>query len=338
MNPSNDRLLQSVLDLLWAQWTAIGVAGVRASRASVVDPEALVVATAEFGRWDARLFDEMLDWLVVNAARVDLVRLKRLVASAPVDTRRLVAAIAEFVATREGRRPWRALVNQPEAAPELGEPSGTAALFTSPNDAQTWGELDQVFLAHGFERNPPVLRGMSQAPDAVSPACLRFRARGLAGVGARAEVLTYLWTHEWGHGRLIAERALYAKTAVAQYLSDLSTAKLVARRESGKQVLYRLEPALAALGRPTAAYVDWPSTLRGVALIWRELQQWPAGGEVGHKEASRLAQALGAAAPDLASEGFEHHIPDLRGWAAREGDIPVRVVEEVAQRVDEFVQ
>lgn len=336
MHPSSNRLLQSALDLLWAQWTAIGVAGVRASRASIVDPEALVVATAEFGRWDARLFDEMLDWLVVNAARVDMVRLKRLVALAPADTRRLIAAIADFVATREGRRPWMALVNK-QAVPELGEPPSTTPLFASADGGGTWGELDEVFLARGFERNPPLLRGMSQAPDAASSACLRFRARGLTGVGARAEVLTYLWTHDWGHGRLIAERGLYAKTVVAQYLSDLSTVKLVSRRESGKQVLYRLEPGLAALGQPTAPYVDWASTLRGVALIWRELQVWPAGGEVGHAEASGLAQALGAVASDLAAEGFDYHIPDLRGWAAREGDLPVRVAEDVIQRVEEFV-
>lgn len=338
MHPSSDRLLQSALDLLWAQWTAIGVACARASRASIVDPEALVVATAEFGRWDARLFDEMLDWLVVNAARVDLVRLKRLIASAPADTRRLVAAIADFVATREGRRPWRVLVSQSETAAEIGEPPGTAALFVTASGRGTWGDLDEIFLTYGFERNAPVLRGMSQAPDAASPACLRFRARGLTGVGARAEVFTYLWTHEWGHGRLIAERALYAKTVVARHLSDLSAAKLASRRESGRQVLYRLEPGLAALGQSTAAYVDWASTLRGVALIWRELQVWPAGGEVGHAEASRLAQALGAAASDLAAEGFEYHIPDLRGWAARKGDLPVRVAEEVAQRVEEFVE
>lgn len=87
-----------------------------------------------------------------------------------------------------------------------------------------------------------------------------------------------------------------------------------------------------------AAYVDWASTLRGVTLVWRELQTWPEGGDVGYAEVSRLVKTLGAAAPDLAAEGFECHIPDLRGWAAREADIPGRVVEDVARRIEEFVR
>lgn len=338
LHPTSDRFLRAALDLLWAQWAAIGLAGVRASRSSVVDPEVLVVATAEFGRWDPRLFDEMLDWLVVNAALVDLARLKRLVASEPSGSRRLVAAIADFVATHEGRRPWRVLATKLPSGAQTEALPGAQPLFASPDDGNTWGELDQVFRAHGFLRNPPLLRGMSHRPDAGSPACLRFRARALTGVGARAEVLTYLWTHEWAHGRLIAERALYAKTGVARYLADLSVAKLVSSRTEGRRVLYRLEPALAAVAEPVAGYVDWASALRGVTALWRELQVWPPKDDPEYAWVSHLVQTLVAVTPCLAAEGFEYHVPDLRGWAATGGDLPVQVVGEVIVRIGRYAE
>lgn len=339
MHPISNRFLEAVLDLLWAQWTAVGVAGIRASQASLVDPEALVVATADFGRLDARLFDEVLDWLVMNAARVDLARLKRSIASASDETPRVAAAMADFVAVHSGRRQWRTLLGSPDRAPDTGTTRPTSPLFQSGPGARGWGEQDPAFLAHGFARGTVVLRGMSQIPDASLPACARFRARGLTGIGARAEVLTYLWTHEWSHGRLIAHRSLYAKTAVAQYLSDLAQLKLAARRESGRQVLYRLEPSLTAVGTPIAPYVDWATAFRGLALLWHRLRMWPAAtGDVGHAEASALVQTLVKAAPDLAAEGFEYHLPEMRGWANRGIEFPQRVVEDITRKIEDLAQ
>jgi hypothetical protein len=343
LHPVGDRLLQVALDALWAAWTAIGVAGVRPSRTIVVDPEALVVATAEFGRWDPRLFDEMLDWLVTNAATVDLARLKRLAARERVAVRHIVAATAEHVAERENRRPWRALVDMPDVAVSTTGRSAPDALFLprgeTPGNAETWGDTDRVFLAHGFVRNPPELRGMSQKPDTAFPACVRFRARALTGVGARAEVLAYLWTHEWAHGRLIAERAVYAKSVVALYLTDLSVSKLASRRDDGNRVLYRLEPLLAAVGQSPVRYVEWAAVWHGVAAVWRELQEWRANTDLDHGRLSRLASTLVEAAPDLAGEGFDFHVPELRGWAAAaEGDLPVSVADRLTDRLAAFVE
>ena len=59
----HDRLL----DLLWRQWTALGVTGqVSPCKRTVLDPEALLLISCTVGRHDARLFDAMLEWLQVN--------------------------------------------------------------------------------------------------------------------------------------------------------------------------------------------------------------------------------------------------------------------------------
>jgi hypothetical protein len=333
-----DRFLNSMLDVLWAQWSAIGVAGVQAARASVVDPEALVVATAEFGRYDARLFDEMLDWLVVNSSVIDFVRLRRFMSRAPDDAKQILRAVAQFVGAQEKRHTWLVLAQEPGLAGTPKEVGNPEPLFLSGDSRASWGQVDQVFLMRGFTRNPPVLREMSQHPRAVSHPCLRFRARALVGVGARAETLTYLWTHDWAHGRLIAERAGYAKTPVAQYLSDLSAAELALRRAEGRRVRYRLGPELAVLGQGGSAYVDWASVLRGMAAIWHEIGSWKEGGEQEYAKLSRLAQVLADAQTDLGAEGFDINIPEIRGWARDGGDLPLLEIDRITEHLAKYAE
>lgn len=56
-----------LVDFAWDQWTQMGVSGTprRADRWAA-DPEALLLFTLEVARADARLFDEVLDWLALN--------------------------------------------------------------------------------------------------------------------------------------------------------------------------------------------------------------------------------------------------------------------------------
>ena len=59
-------ILDRLLDLLWRQWSALGVPGrTTIEERRVVDPESLLLISLTVGRYDARLFDEILDWLVV---------------------------------------------------------------------------------------------------------------------------------------------------------------------------------------------------------------------------------------------------------------------------------
>src|SRR3954466_3464363 len=55
-------------DFAWDQWTQIGVSGHAPAVADrrAIDPEALLLFTLEAARSDPRLFDEVLDWLLLN--------------------------------------------------------------------------------------------------------------------------------------------------------------------------------------------------------------------------------------------------------------------------------
>ena len=73
-------LLERLLDIAWRQWTTAGVSGRGAPwTGSVIDPEALLLFSCTIGRYDARLFDAIQEWLRVNGQFINVQRLKRIV-------------------------------------------------------------------------------------------------------------------------------------------------------------------------------------------------------------------------------------------------------------------
>src|SRR3954452_23700311 len=62
---------------LWDQWGQLGIVADAHGRRDrwTMDPEALILLTLEAGRDEPRLFDELLDWLLVNERIVSVQRL-----------------------------------------------------------------------------------------------------------------------------------------------------------------------------------------------------------------------------------------------------------------------
>lgn len=311
------QLESATLDLCWGQWTSAGVAGVRESTRSIVDPEALTLLSVGLSTEDPRLMGEMLDWLVLNAHAVDLSRLRRMQQSATPRTRRQIADLARQLAdaTPKVRSGWASIAREGDAT-EHGIPLAA-------EESAAWG------ASRG-----PELRGMSREPKGDSGSGARFRARALLGIGARAETIVYLWTHEWVHGRLVAERAVYNQAPVAAYLAQLASAGLAERRPKGNRVLYRASQSLRELGLPGAEYVDWASACRGVARILEA----SAGQPTTEVLAVSVARGLMEGADDLAAEGFGFHVPDLTGWARQGATALVAVVQDLTKRLQYFAR
>ena len=82
-----------LVNFLWRQWSALGVAG-QASGEDVwsIDPEALLLFTCTLGRYEPRLFDEVLDWLQENGRFINVMRLKRILRTEPFAGERALAA------------------------------------------------------------------------------------------------------------------------------------------------------------------------------------------------------------------------------------------------------
>ena len=70
---------RTAVELLWRQWTALGVAGVAPHPAQAVDLEALIAFTPFVAHADPRLADEARDWCARIGPRfVSISRLRKI--------------------------------------------------------------------------------------------------------------------------------------------------------------------------------------------------------------------------------------------------------------------
>ena len=157
---SSAAIIDFVEELAWSLWTELGVPGVvRNHRHTVVDPEALLVATPAMVWGEPRLRELAYGWCAVHSERTSTSRLRGLYAGLPGGAQ---APFGSFVATLR---------------------QGGLVRWSIPSDEAPW-------------RDQPLVRRVSL--DLSRPALLRLRMRGLCGVGARADVLCELLARQDG--------------------------------------------------------------------------------------------------------------------------------------------
>lgn len=322
---SRDRLISRMVDLLWHQWSAIGVAGYpRPGDARMIDPEALVLATTRFGRYDSRLMDESIDWLMKFGQRISLQRLRGLDKSWPGVTEPCVlSAIAGTLGSHVAHRKWRILASPPTPLPDPS-PLFIVRDETPPPHVR---DTDPVFARHGLLREVLALRNMSQPPDPWRHENLIFTLRALLGVNARAEIMAWLLTHESGHPAAIARATGYFSKSIQQILNEMADsgqlASLRIRREKHFSIPRRQEWQLLLdpTTERTATFPQWVDWMPLFSAVTRFVE---ALGTPGLDESSeafqsiRLREALVDASPALAQAGRAHTMqatPDLRGTA-----------------------
>lgn len=173
-------------DFAWDEWVQLGVSGPRPSGVErrAVDPEALLLFTFEAARDDPRLFDEVLDWLVLNEQLVSVQRLRNLCLDE--EDRLLVDASLQWVAQ------WRPRQRLAGRRPAIDEDQPARPLF--PGLSRPHGAVDPAFAAFGFVRPRLEPSGKSQRPNLREPIAFAFRLRRLLGMGVRAEIVRALLT------------------------------------------------------------------------------------------------------------------------------------------------
>jgi hypothetical protein len=244
-----------LVSFAWEQWSRLGLfAPSGRDDRRVADPEALLLLSFEAGRDDPRLFDEVLDWLLVNERSISVQRLRNL--SADDDDRRLVEAAIGWLAHWQPRGRFAARGSGAQAgAPE--------PLFRGLT--REVRDPDPAFLAVGFVKPDAEPGRKSRQPDPLRPVALAFRLRLLFGVGSRAEVVRFLLTNpSHDHSvQVVAEAAGFAKRNVAETLTALAAAGLATTFGRGNERRY-------ALDRPR-----WGELLGFEAGRWPEFRDWP---------------------------------------------------------------
>ena len=304
-----------MLDFLWYQWSALGVAGQRGGDDDrIVDPEALLLATSRFGRYDSRLLDEVIDWLSLNGKRINLQRLRRLHDKWPVADLRVITAISKGLATQSMMRKWLTLSGDlpGELKPEpLFIQFDGSALPVS-------NKPDRNFLRHGLLRDPVERRRMSQPPDPRRAANLLCCLRALFGVNSRAEIIAWLLTHESGHPAAIARDTGYFSKTVQHTLNEMEDSGHIRSNRNGREKLFWLKPSdwdfLILWSQPSGfpRWVDWMPVFSAITTFIDALATPGLDDAPEQVQSIQLRQALDDAMPALSRAGLAERLTATR--------------------------
>jgi hypothetical protein len=294
------RLSDQLVAFAWDEWAQMGVLATPHRRSPwAQDPEALIVFTLEVARADARLFDELMDWLLVNES---LLSVRRLRAMCIDETdRALVATALGWLARQRPRA--RLGSREPTAAATTLQP-----LFRSGGPVN---KADEDFAAAGWTRPPLRPSHKSSPPDPMAPINLAFRLRQILGVGVRAEAVRVLLTTDAPriNAQTLAHSTGYAKRNVHEALAGLSKAGVVsAFTVNGEQRYEAGRPAWAALLScpPDDLPSDraWPQLLGVLRCILRWSSQPELATMSDYLLASSTRDLLEGIRPDLAFAGI----------------------------------
>lgn len=262
-------VLDRLLGLLWKQWSALGVAGHGAGEQErVLDPEPLLLLSLTVCRYDARLFDEILDWLELNGAFVNVQRLKGIEKQFGFQGKAQLGAISELL----GRNSSFALKWKGLSAPR--SPGGAEPLFFMKDGTPlpVPATRSPEFEKHGLLRGPVKLRGYSQPFPARGMPALLLRLRALLGVNSRCELLCLLGASDEIHPSGVARQTGYLARTVQSALAEMVRSGVVEVRSANREKRYWLRPGdldslLRPEGRPTP-WCNWAPLFRALEMLW----------------------------------------------------------------------
>lgn len=233
-----NNLLELILAHLWNQWSTLGVSGYsEEKKAFIIDPEALLVFTASIGRYDGRLFDEVMDWTLKNNQLINIQRIKTILKEYPFSSTSILSAIAEkLLYLKAGDSKWRllsTLYTQNESEP----------LFYSkihiplPLDEN---RLDESFLKHGYKRSILKLRGNTVNFNPATPNSLLLKLRSMFGLNVRCEILSFLIDGRYEHPSEISKHIFYSQKTVQDALVAMASTDTVVVMKKGREKKYSL--------------------------------------------------------------------------------------------------
>lgn len=317
-----DLFLENMLNFLWRQWSALGVLGeAKATDPWAIDPEPMILFTFEIGRYEPRLFDEVLDWLIVNGRWVDIQRLRGILRKKDPTMVKLTGAVAGFLTQKSGERKWQNLARF--CKPEMWKDANSAQpLFYNKagNPHPVSDQTDFSFLSCGFNRPEVKVRGLTREVPITAQNTIRFLLRALFGVGSRAECLVYLLTHDGGHPAEVAKAIGLSVRGTQDALIDLSRSALVLTRITGKRKIgywlsqerwweFLSRGSITEIKKPI--WLDWIALYSALSEVWATLNEISKEGISEYMRSSKLRDSLDRVGNEFLKSGLD--IPPIPG-------------------------
>ena len=283
----NDKLVEQMLRFLWRQWSAVGVAGTEEiNDHRIIDPEALLLVSTEFARHDARLFDEILDWLFQYGQRINLKRIFRIRKQYPLGNSEVLLAISSKLCARSSHIKWRSVTEKSLNKKNDGDghalsSGGLIPLFPKiPYSEKLLASADMDFREQGYYRPAYTPRGMSQPPTPDRPCNLIFKMRALFGCNSRAEIMAWLLTHPSGHPARIARDINYFNKSVQATLNEMASSGHIHASRIKREKHFRLIreewsffcDSSDKQGEPPQ-WVHWAEILSAIQVFYQAINQ-----------------------------------------------------------------
>ena len=316
--------LENILNFLWRQWSALGVLGeARTQDPWVLDPEPMLLFTLEMGRYEPRIFDEVMDWLVVNGSWIDIQRLRGILREKDEATKNLTGAVAAFLMKEADERKWKNLSQSCRSQVFNGSSNGQPLFCEKDSKPHPISNKpDPDFLSYGFNRPQMTVRRMTRQVPITSYNTLRFLLRALFGLGSRAECLVYLLTHDGGHPSEVAKAIGISVRATQDALIELSRSGLVLTRILGKREIeywisherwweFLSRASITEIEKPI--WIDWVALYSALSKVWVALNEIGKEGTTDYMRSSKLRDSL-----DLVSSEFTRSGLDISPIPGRE--------------------
>lgn len=329
--------LETLLNFIWRQWCELGVSGAASSGLPwFIDPEPFILFSLDIARYDARVFDEILDWLVKNGQWINAQRLVAIHQSDRVGNGPLLQAVAKII-TKHNKSCFRWKYIEKFRWPIDTIP--TPLFIIQGKSWRSGTRTDDIFFEYGFQRSPVTTRGMSQQMPVRNPRCIAFMIRSIFGVSVRADVVTYLAVHGEGHPSHIARALGFSQKQVQDILFEMAQSSLVSVQRVGHRKDYRLEserwrPFLYSERSSPPEWIDWRALFRGLSELWRGITE-SLEKPVNQYVASSIArEAMRRARADLLNSGIGVNVEDDRPYKAEEYlDIFMRDMGRIRDRL-----
>lgn len=267
-----EALRQAMLNLVWRQWSALGIMGHQTPVLDIgaVDPESLLVASSVFCRYDQRLYDLILSWLIKYGELVSPNRIRAFLKLVPQLDCSSLGYIAEHCAGHGDSR-WRNLAREFAKT----EHNLQALFFDAEEKPVTYcRETDKLAGKCGFIRNRfiPQNKQFRKLPDSKS--CLYLHVRGLFGVSAKAEVILQLMSRPCNINELVKYSG-YARSSIKDELIELELGDAVTTVGRGaRNVTYALKYSAQLcqmLKAENCMPIYWVGVYASMLLLWQHL-------------------------------------------------------------------
>lgn len=314
LNAFNEDLHKRMLDLMWRQWTALGVDGYGASwEGSPVDPDSLLLFSCTAARQDARLFDAMVEWMEHNGRYIAVTRVRRMFGSGAFAGEQVFHAVVQTTADSESASKWKRLASRSES--EAGEEP--LFYFSGGKPLPVVGAPDSRFLKWGLVRDRYDSRGVAGMFNSRHPAAILLRLRALLGVNARCEILLYLMLNPCGTPRAMARACGYEPTTVVKAVREMADSGLLNVRKDGRHTVYRIEAAdwcrLLIEKDVALSWISWSQFFGAIERIMTALDHAVRTEESGLAQASILRRVFEAGAIEaLEKAGLEWRFGDFQ--------------------------